>query len=192
MKQLVWSGLVLAVMSLGCFGSDDEPEKEKRETISAADYDQSCMINADCVQVQEGSLCAACGCSNAAINGKDKTKFDAYAAGRTCETPSDVVCGACQETQAICEASKCAVAPRVHFSASSYKTTCAVKEDCVGVYVGEGCAACKCENGAIHKDDLAKYQEDRASARCGATGIACAADCAQVEVDCVEGMCQAP
>jgi hypothetical protein len=190
MRMWAALGLVLGFSMVGCFGDSEEPAPEERETIAAADYDQSCALNLDCKPVIEGSLCGACGCPNAAINTEDESKYNAYAAGKTCEDVMGPVCNACPAQLAVCVDNKCALADPVVLRAGDYKTTCAVKEDCVAIYAGDGCAACKCENAAIHKDDLTSYNMKRAGSVCGATGVACAADCAEAQVDCVAGMCQ--
>lgn len=191
-RWLIGLGIGAAVSVVACLGGGDgeDDEPERRESIRAADYDQSCNINEDCAQVIEGSLCSPCGCPNAGIARDALASYTAYANGRTCEVDSGPVCAACPPSQAICEAKKCDVAPVVTLGAAGYKTSCALKEDCVAIFQGEGCAACKCDNAAINKEDLAAYQAERDAVRCGATGVACAADCAQAEVDCVEGVCQ--
>lgn len=50
-----------------------------RPQISAADYDQGCSVDADCVSVREGDVCVdvSCGCETAGVAGSDADSFAA-------------------------------------------------------------------------------------------------------------------
>jgi hypothetical protein len=73
-------------------------------SIRAADYDQSCSTDTDCVLVSEGDACAApCSCGNAAINVKDRARF---VADFVAKNPASVDCQ-CRAGAAVCENGKC-------------------------------------------------------------------------------------
>lgn len=46
--------------------------------IRASDYEQACSVDSDCVAISEGNACEACalGCTNAAINMSDESKYE--------------------------------------------------------------------------------------------------------------------
>src|SRR3954463_15332282 len=70
MKRALFS-VVMAGLLSACSGGGSK-------NLNAADYNQTCAVDADCVGVSTQNLCAACrGCgANAAINKKDKNRFD--------------------------------------------------------------------------------------------------------------------
>lgn len=103
--------LVMTCLSLLAFACDT--------TIAAKDYNQKCSVDADCVLVGEGDLCAPCGggCGSQAINTADKARYDrdATAIRNACvRLPGPpVACAAiaCQEPEAFCNAGTCASRP---------------------------------------------------------------------------------
>jgi hypothetical protein len=44
-------------------------------SVDAADYDQSCVVAADCVIVTDGNLCSDCRCPRAVINKSSLAQF---------------------------------------------------------------------------------------------------------------------
>ena len=74
-------------------------------------------------------------------------------------------------------------------SASEVSQACVESTDCVAVYEGSACDACKCPNAAIAKDALAEYGTKFQSAGCPETDVACAADCAEATAVCTDGTC---
>ncbi|MBK8998660.1 MAG: hypothetical protein IPM35_23305 [Myxococcales bacterium] len=89
---------LLAALVLAC--SSDE-----KKTLSADDYDQTCSANSDCVIVDIGAC--ECSCAHAAINVKDKPKFEHDLA--QCDTGGNS-CGMCPwmgDTVAVCTAGHC-------------------------------------------------------------------------------------
>lgn len=74
-------------------------------------------------------------------------------------------------------------------SASEVSQACVESTDCVAVYEGAVCDACKCPNAAIAKDSLAEYGSKFQSAGCPTTDVACAADCAEATPVCAQGTC---
>lgn len=76
-------------------------------------------------------------------------------------------------------------------SASEVSQACVESTDCVAVYEGSVCDACKCPNAAIAKDSLAEYGSkfQNASSSCPTTDVECAADCAQATPVCSQGTC---
>jgi hypothetical protein len=76
-------------------------------TIRAADYDQSCAVDTDCVLESEGDNCSAqCSCGNVAINVKDQVRYAADLAAAT--NPAPVECQ-CRAGAGACENGKCSV-----------------------------------------------------------------------------------
>ena len=99
--RLLHSCLLWAALSGGC-SSTNTPL-----TIRASDYNQSCMVDTDCVLIDEGSSC--CGsCGNAAINKADQAKYQAAATQRhsTCQ-PMACPALACVFSAPYCNADKC-------------------------------------------------------------------------------------
>lgn len=99
-----WSQTPLILLLLGAACASASTSTALR----AADYDQSCVTNADCVVVAEGDVCA-CGCApTAAINASDEPRYEADVKNRrsrcqgTC--PGNGVCNA---IRAACTAGKC-------------------------------------------------------------------------------------
>ena len=74
----------------------------RRGSIVAADYDQSCTTDADCVAAYQGPLCDECFCANTAINESAVTAYDAaLAAG----SPSP--CNCPLSPPPVCDAGTC-------------------------------------------------------------------------------------
>lgn len=96
---LVW--FVAALFAAGC-----------SSTISAADYDQSCVVDADCAVVTEGDKCNLdrCNCGNAAINASARADYEADVAALVCLTPSlsSSACLCEQVTSVTCIEGTCA------------------------------------------------------------------------------------
>jgi hypothetical protein len=56
--------------------------------LSADDYDQSCVVDEDCVLIEVGDIC--CGCERAGIN---RSALDEYEDDRgTCTSECDIAC----------------------------------------------------------------------------------------------------
>jgi hypothetical protein len=74
---------------------------------------------------------------------------------------------------------------------SEFDRSCSGDGDCAAVHQGSVCDACQCENGAIAKKDLTKYQSTVAERKklCGSAPPPCAADCANPGVACTGGTC---
>ena len=81
MRKEWLSGLVVLMMWSGCTPITGE--------IDASSYDNSCLLNGDCVTIREGDACDECGCDNAAINRRDRSLYerDYERASNTCATP---------------------------------------------------------------------------------------------------------
>lgn len=77
--------------------------------IKATDYDQSCTAPSDCTPIYEGSGCCNI-CPSAAINVKDKSKYDSAAQQRQSGCIG-VACPAiaCAGFTLACNANKCAI-----------------------------------------------------------------------------------
>ncbi len=75
-------------------------------TILLDSYQQSCVVDADCVAVLIGDLCS-CRCDYGAISRSEQARYDDARARISCG--GDRVCGPCQSAQATCTASRCAV-----------------------------------------------------------------------------------
>lgn len=75
--------------------------------IRASDYNQSCIADADCVLIDEGSSCCT-SCGNAAINKSDQAKYQAAAQQRQ-NTCVKMACPAiaCVFSTPYCNAGKC-------------------------------------------------------------------------------------
>ncbi|MEW5855131.1 MAG: hypothetical protein AB2A00_40520 [Myxococcota bacterium] len=77
--------------------------------LSATDYDRSCSADSDCVVIEEGDPCG-CTCPNAAINGKDKARYDQDRAfvERMCNPLGPVCMADCIGGTAHCQSGSCA------------------------------------------------------------------------------------
>lgn len=73
--------------------------------------------------------------------------------------------------------------------ASEFDQACVESTDCIAVYEGAICDACKCPNAAIAKSAIAEYGTRFQSADCPTTDQACAADCAEATPSCAQGTC---
>jgi len=74
-------------------------------TISAGEFDRSCMVDTDCVAVGVGDLCA-CSCEQGAINAKDLPQYQERRGDISCSNQ----CGPCPELgEAFCEKGTCAL-----------------------------------------------------------------------------------
>ncbi len=79
--------------------------------------------------------------------------------------------------------------------ASSYPQDCTRDDECVAVFEGNACQACRCAFNAIRRDGLAKYRADLGTFWSCHKPEACAADCIQVTGDaarCDAGTCVLP
>lgn len=68
--------------------------------------------------------------------------------------------------------------------------SCAVDADCVGVFLGDQCAACTCPNDAISVSSQATFESEAATARsrCGPRpALAC--QCPRFSVSCADAGC---
>ena len=76
--------------------------------------------------------------------------------------------------------------PPVMLRASDYDQDCEVDSDCVAVFEGEGCTACRCPNAAISTQDATKYATDvqNAAKDCPARGDVACASCQNVSPGC--------
>jgi hypothetical protein len=73
-------------------------------TPTAADFDQSCSTDGDCVLVIDGDIC--CGCANAAINQRDLQAYQESLG--SCDDRCEISCLA---VEAYCSGDSCAVRP---------------------------------------------------------------------------------
>jgi hypothetical protein len=102
MKKRNFVGIFgITLLALGCSTS-----------ISVADYDTSCEVDADCVPVAEGERCdiRRCGCPSSAINRADEEQYREDLAALVCADPF-VDFGPeclCAELVAICDGGTCA------------------------------------------------------------------------------------
>jgi hypothetical protein len=77
--------------------------------VDATHYNQTCISVTDCVPVFSGDVCQPCGCANAAINAKDKARYDTAVKNETalCRGQPAVLCGPCPQPTATCDAQVC-------------------------------------------------------------------------------------
>jgi hypothetical protein len=73
--------------------------------------------------------------------------------------------------------------------ASDFSQACVESTDCIAIYDGNVCDACKCPNAAIAKDAASDYATKFQGAGCPTTDVACAADCAEATPVCAQGTC---
>ena len=73
--------------------------------IRATDYDTSCLVATDCVEIVVGDVCGCPGCGGGAINVKDQAKYESdYSSRRaSCSTPS----GGCPAYACVCSSLAC-------------------------------------------------------------------------------------
>jgi hypothetical protein len=78
-------------------------------TIRAADYDQSCASDRDCVVVFEGDLCSMC-CNDGAINIREEQRYrrDRERAKKACGEQI-IQCAPCGPAPVTCQRGRCAV-----------------------------------------------------------------------------------
>ena len=78
-------------------------------------------------------------------------------------------------------------------SASDYDKSCKVDTDCIDVFIGDACDACRCSNDAINISEQEHYQKDLdAAANCHGGGPVCDADCIFKPPVCQQGTCILP
>ena len=77
--------------------------------------------------------------------------------------------------------------------AGDYNRSCTADDQCIDVFIGDACEACRCANDAINISDKDRYQADLESARkCPPGGPVCNADCITPVPVCQKGTCVLP
>ena len=79
--------------------------------------------------------------------------------------------------------------------AASFDQSCTRDDECVAIYEGNACAACRCANAAIHRDALPRYRAEIGAYWSCHAPEECGADCQLVTGDaaiCVAGRCALP
>jgi hypothetical protein len=78
-------------------------------------------------------------------------------------------------------------------SIGDYNKSCTATDQCIDVFIGDACSACRCANDAINISDKAAYQKDLyAAASCRLGGPECLADCISKSPVCQQGTCVLP
>lgn len=95
LRTLLYTGLLALAAGCGAVTS-----------ISAESYNQSCGVEADCVEIFVGDVCS-CRCEFAAINRSDLSRYQADRARITCLEQK--LCGPCQSAAATCTAGRCVI-----------------------------------------------------------------------------------
>jgi hypothetical protein len=95
LRTLLYTGLLALAAGCGAVTS-----------ISAESYNQSCSVEADCVEIFVGDVCS-CRCDYAAINRSDLSRYQADRARITCLEQK--LCGPCQSAAATCTAGRCVI-----------------------------------------------------------------------------------
>ena len=90
-------------VSEGSGGAGDDTAACTAETIHAADFDQTCAGDTDCVHVYEGDACGPCFCPNAPISARAKAAYDAVAP----TTAAGVVCSCTYDPAPKCSGGVC-------------------------------------------------------------------------------------
>ena len=161
-------------------------------TLDAADYDQSCSLNSECVVVTDGDVClAGCACADAAVAASAEAAFraDFDAIDATCgPIPDGTPCAGCQESFPICVGGSCTTRVAREVSAEGVDKSCTVDDDCTVVFEGDVCDTCKCPSAAIAKSAEAGYNAAFQGNECG-TSEPCAVDCAVAAATCQDGVC---
>lgn len=89
----VLAALALTLAAAGC-----------GDVIDASDFDQTCVVDEDCVVVLVGEMCD-CICTTAGINRGDLPKYDAAVRAKACGT----LCSPCADvSKAACRGGMCA------------------------------------------------------------------------------------
>jgi hypothetical protein len=106
-RTVGWRKIAIAIVGaavvVGCGGQTSGPSTGSGGgtgtptcgTIRAADYDQTCTTDSDCVGVVEGNLCApnlCSNCTNAAVSGKAQAQYEADFSSKL-RSPSICPCG---------------------------------------------------------------------------------------------------
>ncbi|MBA3499818.1 MAG: hypothetical protein H0T65_05580 [Deltaproteobacteria bacterium] len=79
--------------------------------------------------------------------------------------------------------------------ARAFDQACTRDDECVAVYEGNACTACRCANAAIHRDALPKYRAEIGAYWACYAPEDCGADCQAVTGDaaiCVANKCTLP
>lgn len=85
------------------------------QEIHAADFEQSCTADSDCVPVYEGDVCAVCKCNDAAIASSAAQSYDDKTTRllAACGPRPAIGCNAdCPESVATCVSNKCTFGAR--------------------------------------------------------------------------------
>ena len=80
---------------------------------------------------------------------------------------------------AACATGTCAVRPPLFIEASNYDTTCVADSDCVIIYTGEVCSACRCGTAAVNSGAYEQYLREIEGVVCAPGPSPC--DCAPLE-----------
>jgi len=156
-------------------------------SVELSSYDQSCNVDADCVEITSGSVCnGSCQCGGSAINVDGESRYRSQVAGITagecpCFAGGNPTC--VDHTCTLCSpgpGGSCGVIARdagapsrtcVNVDASTYDQSCAQDSDCIDVTAGMLCSGeCACGGSLINVDGQARYAQAVASivsAACG-------------------------
>src|SRR5262245_2460865 len=76
---------------------------------------------------------------------------------------------------------------------SDYNKSCTADDQCIDVFIGDACGACRCANDAINVSDKDRYQEDLdAAASCRIGAPVCKSACITKLPVCQQGTCVLP
>lgn len=159
--------------------------------IWAADYDQSCEYDGECVVVHEGDacLCGGSACGNTGINSDD---LETWLADREALCPPDqqICSGApCELLLPVCTTAGCDARTPIEVDPSRIDTSCEVDTDCTIVIAGEICSSCKCGGTAVNAAAAQDYLDGLGSVDCRPGPQFC--DCAVLtDAYCDGGVCQ--
>ena len=192
MKHTLLAALSLTMITglAGC----GVPIETLNGNLSADSYDQSCVLNSDCLEITTGHVCTPCSCPGAAINKRERSAYerDAERALTTCdENALTDSCQPCKSTRAICnDANACESVSVVAISAASFDQSCEQDADCLKITTGDVCnVECMCPDAAINVADSQEYMDAVAAASCGASESTCSVGCQDMAPSCVDSVC---
>ena len=122
--------------------------------LSAKDYIQGCVVDANCTLVTEGPRCSCAGCPNASINMGDFQRwYDAMGACPPMTCPEVI----CEEVLPACSDGICTPRRAHYITGRDFDRSCSTNTDCVLIPTGEYCAGCSCGRAGVSKKGYEQY-----------------------------------
>jgi hypothetical protein len=132
--------------------------------LTAADFDQTCSFDSDCVMVVEGDQCECRACAeNAAVRKSAAAAYAAASGAIDCgvQGPCDADALPCRGKAASCFRGKCSVHHEFFVDSGRYDNSCLSDIDCTIIRLGEVCSpGCSCDFATIGRVGLDQFKKD--------------------------------